>query len=142
MPTIAASGNATGTLGTTDSVTISTRGAARFESPTGTIVAEFSGTRTFGPYSGQTYRVTAVTGNALYEVGDGVTPPTQAQIEALVSGGGIAYATLASTPGTTPGERRTLSDGPDAGAELIWAIPEGSTTYAWCWAIYPLASYL
>lgn len=59
-----------------------------------------------------------------------------------VSGGGISYATLASTPGTTPGERRTLSDGPDAGAGLVWAIPEGTSAYAWCWAIYPLASYL
>lgn len=60
----------------------------------------------------------------------------------LATGGGIAYATLASTPGQAAGERRTLSDGPDAGAELIWSIPEGASAYAWCWAIYPLASYL
>jgi len=66
----------------------------------------------------------------------------QTAIQGPVSGYGISYATLASTPGTTPGERRTLSDGPDAGAGLVWAIPEGSTSYAWCWAIYPLASYL
>lgn len=67
---------------------------------------------------------------------------TQAQFQGLVSGSGISYADVATTPGSSPGERRTLSDGPDAGAALIWAIPEGSASYAWCWAIYPLASYL
>ena len=41
-----------------------------------------------------------------------------------------------------PGEVRKLSDGPDKGACLVWAIPDGRTTYAWCWQIYPLASYL
>lgn len=64
------------------------------------------------------------------------------QIQSPVSGAGISYAALASTLGAAPGERRTLTDGPDAGAGIVWAIPEGSSTYAWCWAIYPLASYL
>lgn len=64
------------------------------------------------------------------------------EAEVIVSGAGITYAEAAAVSGVTPGERRTLSDGPDAGAQLIWSIPEGSTTYAWCWAIYPLASYL
>ena len=71
-----------------------------------------------------------------------VTAETAAKADALVSGGGILYADVATQQGATAGERRTLSDGPDAGAELIWAIPEGSASYAWCWAIYPLASYL
>ncbi len=66
----------------------------------------------------------------------------QSAAGAPVSGAGIAYATLASTPGAAPGDKRTLTDGPDAGAQVVWAIPEGSTSYAWCWAIYPLASYL
>lgn len=55
--------------------------------------------------------------------------------------GNLTYAAVATTTGT-PGEVRKLSDGPDAGAVLVWAIPEGSTSYAWCWQIYPLAAYL
>lgn len=58
-----------------------------------------------------------------------------------VSGAGISYGTLASTPGTTAGEKRTLSDGPDKGAQLVWSQPSGKTSYAWCWQIYPLAAY-
>lgn len=65
-----------------------------------------------------------------------------AAVDALVSpDGNLAYAAVASTTGT-PGEVRKLSDGPDKGAALVWAIPEGRTTYAWCWQIYPLAAYL
>ena len=48
----------------------------------------------------------------------------------------------ASGPTGTPGEIRKLSDGPDKGAVLVWAIPEGRSDYAWCWQIYPLAAYL
>lgn len=63
-------------------------------------------------------------------------------IGALVSAdGNLAYAAVASTTGT-PGEVRKLSDGPNKGVALTWAIPEGSSTYAWCWQIYPLAAYL
>ena len=65
-----------------------------------------------------------------------------AAVRALVSAdGNLAYAAVASTTGT-PGEVRKLSGGPDKGACLVWAIPEGRTTYAWCWQIYPLAAYL
>lgn len=63
-------------------------------------------------------------------------------IQALVSGAGNQpSATLAATTGT-PGQVVKLSDGPDKGACLVWAIPDGRTTYTWCWQIYPLASYL
>ena len=55
--------------------------------------------------------------------------------------GNLAYAAVASTTGTA-GEVRKLSDGPDKGAVLVWAIPEGRSVYAWCWQIYPLAAYL
>ena len=69
-------------------------------------------------------------------------PYPNAALAALVSGGGnLASAAVASTTGT-PGEVRKLSDGPDKGASLTWAIPEGRSTYAWCWQIYPLAAYL
>lgn len=74
MATITSGGSATGTFGTADSITINTRGSAKFECPTGTVVAEFSGSRTFGPYTGQTFRVTAVAGPAEYETLDGSGP--------------------------------------------------------------------
>ena len=69
-------------------------------------------------------------------------PTTADAVQALVSAdGNLAYAAVATTTGT-PGEVRKLSDGPDKGAALTWAIPEGRAVYAWCWQIYPLASYL
>lgn len=74
MATITSGNNATGTFGTADSLTISTRGSARLEVPTGTTVAEFSGTRTLGPYTGQSYRITAVTGDLNYDFQDGSGP--------------------------------------------------------------------
>jgi len=62
--------------------------------------------------------------------------------QALVSvDGNLASAAVATTTGT-PGQIVKLSDGPDKGACLVWAIPEGRASYTWCWQIYPLASYL
>lgn len=97
MATITSGNTATGTLGVTDSVTISTRGAARFECPTGTRIAEFSGTRTFGPYDNLTYTITAVAGPLEYEVADGSltvpitgTAAESAAFHSLVSGAGNA----------------------------------------------------
>ena len=72
----------------------------------------------------------------------GLSASELAETQALVSAdGNLAYAAVATTTGT-PGEVRKLSDGPDKGAALTWAIPEGRAVYAWCWQIYPLASYL
>ena len=72
----------------------------------------------------------------------GFTAVQVAAAQSLVSAdGNLAYAAVASTTGT-PGEVRKLSDGPDKGAVLTWAIPEGRAVYAWCWQIYPLAAYL
>jgi hypothetical protein len=74
MPSLAQGASVTGTFGTADSATITTRGNARFECPTGTTIAEFSGTRVFGPYTGQSYRITAVAGGCDYELLDGSGP--------------------------------------------------------------------
>ena len=89
MATITSGSNATGTFGTADSITVTTRGNARFECPTGTTVAEFSGTRTFGPYTSATFRVTAVSGATDYEVLDGSGP--RAEVLADI-GTGTLYA--------------------------------------------------
>lgn len=89
-----------------------------------------------GPFSDNTViTLSCESGTATYtEIGSQIPP--------LVSvAGNLAYAAVATTTGT-PGEMRKLSDGPDAGAVLVWSIPEGSTSYAWCWQIYPLAAYL
>jgi hypothetical protein len=62
-------------------------------------------------------------------------------ISALVApDGNLASAALASTAGT-PGQVVVLSDGPDQGAKLIWAKPAGSSTYTWCWWLWPQAAY-
>lgn len=49
-------------------------------------------------------------------------------------------ATLAATTGT-PGQIVRLSDGADAGALLVWAIPAGSSSYTWCWWLWPQSAY-
>ena len=61
--------------------------------------------------------------------------------QAPVSGAGNQpSATLAATTGT-PGQIVRLSDGADAGALLVWAIPAGSSTYTWCWWLWPQSAY-
>ena len=92
-------------------------------------------------------RILCVSGSVAYSCVDNndgfpLSTTELASVRSLVSAdGNLAYAAVATTTGT-PGEVRKLSDGPDKGAVLVWAIPEGRTTYAWCWQIYPLASYL
>lgn len=71
MASIASGANATGTFGYQDSITIQTTGSARFECPTGTVVAEFRGSRTFGPYDSKSYTITSLQGAVYYEVADG-----------------------------------------------------------------------
>lgn len=72
MPSIANGASATGTLGYADSVSVDAGGGfARFECPLGTIVSEFRGARTFGPYSSATYKITSLQGAIYYEVADG-----------------------------------------------------------------------
>ncbi len=70
-----------------------------------------------------------------------LTPAQVAATQALVSvDGNVTAAALPSLVGT-PGQLVRLSDGDDAGALLVWAIPEKSASYAWCWQIWPKASY-
>lgn len=89
MPSIASGGNATGALGVQDSVSIDAAGGyARFECPIGTVVSEFRGSRTFGPYNNQSYRVTSIQGAVYYEVADGTSsvPVTSGSDGALYAG--------------------------------------------------------
>lgn len=65
----------------------------------------------------------------------------ESAVQALVSGAGnLTAAALASTTGT-PGQTVRLSDGENKGAILTWAIPQGASTYAWCWWLWPQAAY-
>lgn len=62
-------------------------------------------------------------------------------VPALVSTpGNQPSATLAATVGTA-GQVVRLSDGPDAGALLVWAIPQGASAYSWCWWLWPQSAY-
>ena len=74
----------------------------------------------------------------------GINPSTDganAALLALVSqAGNQPSATLAATVGT-PGQVVKLSDGPDAGALLVWAIPSGAAAYTWCWWLWPQSAY-
>lgn len=72
---------------------------------------------------------------------DGSAIPIQAAIAGVVSTpGNQPSATLAATVGTA-GQVVRLSDGPDAGALLVWAIPQGASAYAWCWWLWPQSAY-
>ena len=57
-----------------------------------------------------------------------------------VSVAGISSADLATTAGIA-GAMYQLSDGPNKGAKLTWAIPEGATEPTWCWWLWPQAAY-
>lgn len=64
-----------------------------------------------------------------------------AAARALVSAdGNVTAAALPALMGT-PGQVVRLSDGADQGAPLIWAKPSGSSTYAWCWFVWPQSAY-
>lgn len=108
--------------------------------------------RRFGPYGrAVSLIVSSLSGSITAEVSQPSRAPDAAgalsagqaaAAQALVSAdGNLAEAAVAGTTGT-PGEVRKLSDGPNKGVALTWAIPEGRSAYAWCWQIYPLAAYL
>lgn len=62
-------------------------------------------------------------------------------VQTVVSpGGNVAAAALSSTSGF-PGQIVRLSDGADAGALLVWAIPAGASAYTWCWWHWPQSAY-
>jgi hypothetical protein len=103
MPSLASGANATGTFGTADSITITTRGNARFECPTGTTISEFSGTRQFGPYTGLAWRVTAVAGGCDYETLDGNGPVAVVTAD---TGTGTLYAN--GSPVSGAGNKNTI----------------------------------
>ena len=79
MPQLASGANVTLTLGDTDSVTVTTTGSVLVEAVSGLGVVAgrlvyFSGTRTLGPYSAGTLRLTAEAAECKYEVTDGAAP--------------------------------------------------------------------
>lgn len=71
----------------------------------------------------------------------GLSPSDTVALKGLVSTpGNQPSATLAATVGTA-GKVVRLSDGPDAGALLVWAIPQGASAYSWCWWLWPQSAY-
>lgn len=53
----------------------------------------------------------------------------------------ITSAQVLTTSGAQIGESRQVSDGTNAGARLIWAIPSGASAPAWCWWNWPQSAY-
>ena len=53
----------------------------------------------------------------------------------------IFSAHIASTQGQFVHECRQIIDGPDRGARLIWAVPDGATEPTWCWWLWPQSAY-
>jgi hypothetical protein len=39
------------------------------------------------------------------------------------------------------GESRQIADGPDAGARVVWSVPQGATAPTWCWWLWPQSAY-
>lgn len=72
MPTIADGSNATISVGIDDILTVQCpNGWVRYESPVGTIVSEFGGSRSFGPFSAAgSVKVTSIQRPIYYEVSD------------------------------------------------------------------------
>ena len=118
------------------------QGLSGAPSSTTTLIAN---SQTFGPYGvSAVLLVTNVSGRTDY-VADNATFPLsrteKASFNALVSAdGNVASAALSSLAGT-PGQVVVLSDGDNKGAKLTWAIPAGSTSYTWCWWLWPQAAY-
>ena len=101
MPSLSAGGVVTGLCLFSDSISIQTQGGfAQFESPIGTTLAQFTGTRTFGPYANQTFKITALTGPMYYELNDGFPTGTTANAIAVISSGGAVIG-LQNPDGST-----------------------------------------
>ncbi len=130
---------------------------ARLEITTGrgagtVVTANHNGRRIYGPFSAGTITLAAISGAVRYELsGDSVSPmdddaqpltaiENQSVRTLSVAEGNVTSAALLTLTGTANQTVR-ISDGDDAGALLIWAIPDGSTSYAWCWHVWPKASY-
>ena len=48
---------------------------------------------------------------------------------------------LSGTGGTTIGETRVISSGPNAGTRVRWFQPASFLAPTWCWDIYPQSQY-
>lgn len=74
---------------------------------------------------------------------DSGTAEQKAAFQASVSGAAItdAQARAGSPAGSAIGELRRISDGVNAGLQVIWYQPAGASVPAWCWAVYPQSQY-
>jgi lysophospholipase L1-like esterase len=104
MPTLANNDNVTLTLTDYDSVTISTLGVASVSAVSGLGVAagkiaEFSGSRTLGPFTAGSLSIAASVRPCHYEVADGVRPVEQsgAGAVAAITGSYVVGQTLTAT---------------------------------------------
>jgi hypothetical protein len=80
---------------------------------------------------------------ALQQVFDNGSASDKASFQSSVSGAAItdAQARAGSPAGSAIGELRRISDGANAGIQVIWYQPAGASVPAWCWAVYPQSQY-
>ena len=151
MTIVAAGSQQNISLAASDAVTVSTAGLAYVDLVSGAPGSPYIQRRVnagvpqqFGPYGAPSViRVRAVSGDASYDTAlpERMSSSELAAFRSLVShAGNITSAALSSTTGT-PGQIVRLSDGNDAGALLVWAIPSGASAYAWCWWLWPQSAY-
>ena len=125
MPTLTQGSNVTGTTGYLDSVSVSVgSGFAQFESPTGTVLAQFSGSRTFGPYTNQTYKISAILGTLYYETLDNFATGSTVTTAAVMGDNGITGlvnpdGSVASISGVAASQFTNLTDRATANLPLI-----------------------
>lgn len=153
MPTIAAGGQAAVSIPVGYKLSIQAGGTGTiYASPGGTDAIPAGQAIPYGPSAFalgpftvadqvMVYAATATTYSVDNAAAGSLNADQAAQVQALVSGAGNQpSATLRATTGT-PGQVVRLSDGPDAGALLVWAQPAGSSTYTWCWWLWPQSAY-
>lgn len=141
MPTITDGSNATISVGLDDILTVTARGAmVRYENPVGTVVAEFSGERTFGPFAAAaSVKLTSVSRDFTYELVDLAAAPTilgsmnwaSLPSAALNSGMRVRVADVGVAPGimVVSNGTRWAPDGPQELARTSVAVSvTGSTS--------------
>lgn len=134
--------SATVTLTDYDSVTVQTRGVVTVEAVSGLgvtagVIAQLSGSRTFGPYSAGQIKLTASAADVLYDVQDGADngdrPYNPAGVAAFASAyiGQVATHCFLPTSFSAPNKQamsrtRHVAQSPICGAQLAFANFQGA----------------
>lgn len=100
------------------------------------LAATITDAKTLPVTAGDLVIITAIDADVTY-----TEPALSAAQVAAVAFASIAAADIQTTEGAALGESREIADGDDAGARLIWRVPQGQTEPAWCWWLWPQSQY-